>query len=333
MKVLVTGGAGYIGSHTCVELLEENCEVIVVDNFSNSNPSSLDRIQEITGKTPVFYSLDVCDKDALRKVFAEHEIDAVVHFAGLKSPSESVATPLQYYHNNLFGTLLLCEVMAEYGVKKFVFSSTANVYGYADAMPITEDSPLSPTNPYGRSKWMVEELLRDLQASDDEWSIAILRYFNPVGAHVSGLIGESPKGDPNNLMPYIARVAAGEIPELSVFGGDYPTKDGTGVRDYIHVVDLALGHVKTLQMLHSNPGVSIFNLGTGHGFSVLELVDAFEKSSGQSVPFHMVGRRSGDAAVSYADVSRASKELRWKAERSLAQMCEDAWRWQLTLSG
>ena len=328
MRLLVTGGAGYIGSHTCLELLQAGHEVIVVDNLSNSNEESLRRVQELTGKPLVFHRVDLLDREALDAVFAGVEVDAVIHFAGLKAVSESVEIPLRYYHNNITGTLVLCEVMKQHGVKNLVFSSSATVYGDPQTVPITEDFRLGATNPYGRTKWMIEEILRDLHRADPGWNIALLRYFNPVGAHPSGRIGEDPTDIPNNLMPYIAQVAIGKLPELQVFGGDYPTRDGTGVRDYIHVVDLALGHLKALDKLATNPGVVTYNLGTGRGYSVLEVVAAFERASGKQIPYKIVGRRPGDIASCYADPTKARLELGWSATRGIDEMCADTWRWQ-----
>jgi len=330
MKILVTGGAGYIGSHTCLELLNEGYEVVVVDNLSNSKEEALKRVQEITGKTLTFHKVDLLDEKALDDVFAGSPVDAVIHFAGLKAVGESVTIPLSYYHNNVTGTLILCEVMGRYNVKNIVFSSSATVYGDPHKVPITEDFPLSATNPYGRTKLMIEEILRDLHRAENDWNIALLRYFNPVGAHHSGRIGEDPNDIPNNLMPYISQVAIGKLSELSVFGNDYPTSDGTGVRDYIHVVDLALGHLKALEKLTSNPGTVTYNLGTGQGYSVLDMVSAFEKASGKKVPYKIVGRRSGDIAACYADPSFAKEELGWAAEKNLDEMCADAWKWQST---
>lgn len=330
MRVLVTGGAGYIGSHTCVELLNAGHEVIVVDNLCNSKISVLDRVKQIAGRSVSFYDLDVRDKAALSAVFGAHKIDAVIHFAGLKSVGESVAMPLQYYDNNVYGTLVLAQVMAEHDVRNLVFSSSATVYGDPASVPIREDFPLSATNPYGRSKLIVEEMLRDLPIAEPDWHIALLRYFNPVGAHSSGLIGEDPNGIPNNLMPYVAQVAAGKLARLSVFGGDYPTPDGTGVRDYIHVVDLALGHVLALDALADKSGVVTYNLGTGRGYSVLEMVAAFEKASGKAVPYRIVDRRPGDIAACYADAGLAERELGWRAQRDIEVMCADSWRWQTT---
>jgi UDP-glucose 4-epimerase len=328
MKILVTGGAGYIGSHTCIELLNEGHEVVVVDNLSNSKEESLHRVQELTGKSLTFHKVDLRDKAALNAVFKDAAIDSVVHFAGLKAVGESVSIPLSYYDNNINGTLILCEVMAANGVKNIVFSSSATVYGDPHTVPITEDFPLSATNPYGRSKLFIEEILGDLYISDNSWNVALLRYFNPVGAHVSGRIGEDPNDIPNNLMPYVSQVAIGKLEKLSVFGNDYPTPDGTGVRDYIHVVDLALGHVKALEKLTSNPGVVIYNLGTGNGYSVLDMVKAFEKASGKTVAYQIVDRRPGDIATCYANPAKAKQEMGWEATRGIEEMCNDAWRWQ-----
>lgn len=328
MKILVTGGAGYIGSHTCVELLEAGHEVVVIDNLCNSSRISLDRVETITGRAVSFVEGDIRDRAALMPILERGDIDAVIHFAGLKAVGESVEMPLAYYQNNIAGTLTLLEAMAESGVKRLVFSSSATVYGDPDSLPITEDFPLSAANPYGRSKLIIEEMLRDIHAADDAWNISILRYFNPVGAHESGLIGEDPRGIPNNLMPYIAQVASGRLEQLSVFGGDYPTPDGTGVRDYIHVVDLAKGHLAALERLQGNPGLMVHNLGTGKGYSVLEMVRAFEAASNKPVAHQVVDRRPGDIAACYADPGRASRELGWRAERGLEQMCRDTWRWQ-----
>ncbi len=327
--ILVTGGAGYIGSHTCVELLAAGYEVLVVDNFSNSKPEALRRVEEIAGrKLGAFYRADIRDKAALREVFKAHAIDAVIHFAALKAVGESVAKPLMYYDNNIAGTVALAEVMAEAGVKSLVFSSSATVYGDPASVPIREDFPTGPTNPYGRTKWMMEFVLSDLAAADPEWRVALLRYFNPVGAHASGRIGEDPNGLPNNLMPYVSQVAVGRLPQLRVFGGDYPTPDGTGVRDYIHVVDLAVGHVAAVRRLTERQGVLTVNLGTGRGYSVIEVVKAFEKASGRPVPFEIVARRPGDVAQCYAEPGLAERELGWRAERGIDEMCADAWRWQ-----
>lgn len=329
MKILVTGGAGYIGSHTCVELLNENYDVIVLDNLSNSNEESLNRVRRITGKDLAFYKADLLDNEQVRQVFKEHKIDAVIHFAGLKAVGESVEKPLAYYQNNIAGTLHLLDVMREFNVKNLVFSSSATVYGDPASLPIREDFPLSVTNPYGRTKLMIEEILKDLYQSDNTWNIALLRYFNPVGAHESGLIGEDPFDIPNNLMPYISQVAVGTLDQLSVFGDDYDTPDGTGVRDYIHVVDLALGHIKTLPKLFTDPGVVIYNLGTGQGYSVLEMVRAFEAASGKSVAYQITGRRPGDIAACWADPSVAKDEIGWEATRNLDDMCRDTWKWQM----
>jgi UDP-glucose 4-epimerase len=328
MNVLVTGGAGYIGSHTVLELLNKNHQVIVVDNLSNSSKEALRRVTKITGKKPVFYEIDLLDKPELDKVFKKHQIDSVIHFAGYKAVGESVQKPLMYYDNNITSTLYLCELMKKYDVKNIVFSSSATVYGDPHKVPITEDFPLSATNPYGRTKLFIEYILKDLYVADDSWNIALLRYFNPVGAHKSGLIGEDPNDIPNNLMPYISQVAVGKLEKLSVFGDDYPTPDGTGVRDYIHVVDLAIGHLKALEKLQTSPGLVIYNLGTGKGSSVLDMVKAFEKASGKEVPYKIAPRRSGDIATCYADPEKAEKELGWTAKRGIEEMCEDAWRWQ-----
>jgi UDP-glucose 4-epimerase len=327
-KILVTGGAGYIGSHTCVELLLAGYDVVVFDNLCNSRSSVLERVARIAGRQPAFVQGDVRDRVALEQVFAAHAIHAVIHFAGLKAVGESVAEPLRYYDNNVGGSIMLCETMAKFGVRNIVFSSSATVYGDPATVPITEDFPLSATNPYGRSKLMVEQILGDLHVSDPGWRIALLRYFNPVGAHESGLIGEDPNGIPNNLMPFIAQVADGRREQLSVYGNDYPTPDGTGMRDYIHVVDLAIGHLKTLEKLAGAPGVYIYNLGTGRGNSVLEMVDAFEKASGCAIPYRIVARRPGDIAVCFAATDLAATELGWTAQRDIGQMCADTWRWQ-----
>jgi UDP-glucose 4-epimerase len=328
MNILVTGGAGYIGSHTCIELLEAGYGVIVADNLSNSKEESLKRVSRITGKDLVFRKADLLDLGALSSIFEEHAIDAVIHFAGLKAVGESVSQPLRYYHNNVTGTLNLARVMGEHGVKNIVFSSSATVYGEPASVPIREGFPLSATNPYGRSKLMIEEILRDLYVSDPGWNIALLRYFNPVGAHKSGLIGEDPNDIPNNLMPYVSQVAIGKLQVLSVFGNDYPTHDGTGVRDYIHVVDLAIGHLHALRKLEERPGVLTCNLGTGRGYSVLDMVRAFEQASGRKVAYRIAPRRPGDIASCYADPSKALDELGWKASRGIEEMCEDTWRWQ-----
>jgi UDP-glucose 4-epimerase len=328
MRILVTGGAGYIGSHTCVELLNAGYEVIVVDNLSNSKEESIKRVKEITGKQLKFYKVDLLDKNALSSVFKESKIDSVIHFAGLKAVGESVRIPLRYYHNNITGTLMLCEVMKEHKVKNIVFSSSATVYGDPHKVPITEEFPLSVTNPYGRSKLIIEDILRDLYIADNSLNIAILRYFNPVGSHKSGRIGESPNDIPNNLMPYVSQVAVGKLSMLSIFGNDYPTPDGTGVRDYIHVVDLAMGHLYALKKLDDKPGVVTYNLGTGRGYSVLEMVKAFERVSGRSIPYKVISRRPGDIAACFADPSRAKNELGWSADRDIDEMCADVWRWQ-----
>jgi UDP-glucose 4-epimerase len=330
VKILTTGGAGYIGSHTCLELLQAGYDLVVVDNLSNSKMESLKRVQRIAGRSLCFYRVDLLDKAALASVFRSHEIDAVIHFAGLKAVGESTQIPLRYYHNNITGTLILCEVMKEFGVQTIVFSSSATVYGNPQKVPITEDFPLSAINPYGRTKLVIEEILRDVQAAEFGWQIGLLRYFNPVGAHKSGYIGEDPNGIPNNLFPYIAQVAVGKLKKLAVFGNDYPTPDGTGVRDYIHVVDLARGHLRALEKLRTKPGLVIYNLGTGRGYSVLEVVSAFSKACGKPIPYKIVDRRPGDVASSYADPSLAHRELGWVATESLAEMCADAWRWQTT---
>ena len=326
--ILITGGAGYIGSHTLVELLRSGFKLVVIDNLSNSKHEALRRVQRISGKSVAFYQVDVRDRAGLQKVFREHAIAAVIHFAGLKAVGESVAKPLEYYDNNVTGSLVLFEVMVAANVKTLVFSSSATVYGDPASVPIREDFPLSATNPYGRSKLMIEEMLRDLYRADETWRIALLRYFNPVGAHASGLIGEDPNGIPNNLMPIVARVAVGRLPSLSVYGNDYPTKDGTGVRDYIHVVDLALGHLKALNALQQRGGLMTVNLGTGNGYSVLDVVRAFEAASGKRVAYKIAPRRAGDIAACYADPSLAAQLLGWRAERGIDEMCADAWRWQ-----
>lgn len=327
-KVLVTGGAGYIGSHVCVELLEQGYQVVVLDNLSNGSPVALERVQEIAGKSLVFQRGDVRDEALVRQLLGAHGIDAVIHFAGLKAVGESVEQPLEYYDNNVNGALRLFDAMAQEGVRNLVFSSSATVYGDPASNPITEDFPLSATNPYGRSKLMIEEILRDLYVSDASWNISILRYFNPAGAHPSGRIGEHPSGIPNNLMPYIAQTASGLRQQLSVFGGDYPTRDGTGVRDYIHVTDLAKGHIRALAKLADKPGCITHNLGTGTGYSVLEMVAAFEKACGKTIPYAVVPRRPGDIAECYADPARARQDLDWSAQQGLEAMCADAWRWQ-----
>ncbi len=327
MKILVTGGCGYIGSHACVELLENNYEVVIIDNLCNSKREVVDKIEQITNRKVTFYENDVCDSLALERIFSEHKIDAVIHFAGLKAVGESVEKPLLYYRNNIDSTLTLLETMKEFNCKKIVFSSSATVYGSPKSLPIKEDFPLSTTNPYGSTKLMIEDILRDLYTSDNEWSIALLRYFNPIGAHKSGLIGENPNGRPNNLMPYIIRVATGEYPELSVYGDDYDTPDGTGVRDYIHVVDLARGHIKAIEKVLSTKEVDCYNLGTGKGYSVLELVKTFERVNNVKVPYRIVERRPGDIAACYADPSYALKKLGWKAERGIEEMCRDGYNY------
>ncbi|MCD2518892.1 UDP-glucose 4-epimerase GalE [Massilia sp. G4R7] len=330
MKILVTGGMGYIGSHTVVELQQAGHDVVVVDNLSNAVVSVQERVQRITGKTFQFEEADIRDRAAMERIFGDHKVDAVIHFAGLKAVGESVAQPLRYYDNNVNGSVILFETMAKFGVKTIVFSSSATVYGDPASVPIREDFPLSATNPYGRSKLMIEDILRDLAKAEPDWRIALLRYFNPVGAHESGLIGEEPSGIPNNLVPYIAQVANGQREKLSVFGGDYPTPDGTGLRDYIHVVDLAIGHVKTLDRLAREPGIVTYNLGTGRGNSVLEMVRAFEAACGRKIAYQIVDRRPGDVAKCYADPAKAREELGWTAERDVAQMCADVWRYQTT---
>ena len=327
-NILVTGGAGYIGSHTCILLIEAGYNVVVFDNFSNSSIESIKRVEKIVNQSIPVVEGDIRDRDALRGVFKEHKIDAVIHFAGLKAVGESVEQPLRYYDNNIYGTIVLCEVMGEYGCKSIVFSSSATVYGDPHTTPITEDFPLSATNPYGRSKLFVEDMLRDLFVSDSEWKIVLLRYFNPVGAYESGDIGEDPADIPNNLMPYIAQVAVGKREYLSVFGDDYDTDDGTGVRDYIHVMDLADGHVKAIDKIDSFDKVMTINLGTGKGYSVLDVVKAYEKASGKKIPYKIVGRRDGDIAKNYADPTYAKEILGWEAKRGLEEMCEDSWRWQ-----
>lgn len=329
MKLLVTGGAGFIGSHTCVELLNAGHQVVVVDNLSNASETALERVQEITGRSLGFYRVDLLDYDGLCRVFEEHEFDAAVHFAALKAVGESVEKPLEYYHNNITGTIHLLDVMRKKGVKKLVFSSSATVYGEDNVPPLKEDMPRGDaTNPYGRTKLIMEQVMEDVYHADREWNFIFLRYFNPVGAHPSGRIGEDPTGIPTNLMPYVTQVAVGKHPYLRVWGDDYDTPDGTPIRDYIHVVDLAIGHVRAIEKLQENPGLEIYNLGTGRGNSVLEVVRAFEEASGREIPYKIMDRRPGDLPVSYADVSKAERELGWKAERDLVQMCADAWRWQ-----
>ena len=329
MSILVTGGAGYIGSHTCIELLEAGYDVVVVDNLYNSSEEALNRVKKITGKELKFYEADILDKEALNHIFTTEKIDSVIHFAGLKAVGESVAKPLEYYNNNITGTINLCEVMKKHNVKNIVFSSSATIYGTPAFVPITEQCPKGTcTNPYGWTKWMIEQILTDLHTSDKEWNVILLRYFNPIGAHESGLIGEDPKGIPNNLMPYITQVAVGKLEKLGVFGNDYDTHDGTGVRDYIHVVDLAVGHVKAIEKLSDKAGVLTYNLGTGNGYSVLDMVKAFSKACGHDIPYEIKPRRAGDIASCYADPSLAQKELGWTATKTLDDMCADSWRWQ-----
>lgn len=329
MKILVTGGAGYIGSHTCVELLDAGYDVVVVDNLYNASAKSIDRIKEITGKDLTFYEADILDYDKMDEIFAKEQVDCVIHFAGLKAVGESVAKPLEYYKNNISGTLTLCEAMRKNGCKNIIFSSSATVYGDPAFIPITEECPKgTPTNPYGWTKHMIEQILTDFHTADSEWNVILLRYFNPIGAHKSGLIGEDPKGIPNNLLPYVAQVAIGKLPCLGVFGDDYDTPDGTGVRDYIHVVDLAVGHVKAINKITENPGVKIYNLGTGNGYSVLDVVKAFSKACGHDVPYEIKPRRPGDISTCYSDASLAKKELGWEAQYGIDEMCADSWRWQ-----
>jgi UDP-glucose 4-epimerase len=329
MTILVTGGAGYIGSHTCVELLNAGYDVVVLDNLYNASEKAVERVKQITGRELVFYNADVCDRAAVTKIFDEQKIDAVIHFAGYKAVGESVHKPIEYYTNNIDGTLILTDVMRAHGCKNFIFSSSATVYGDPAFVPITEECPKGKcTNPYGWTKWMIEQILTDIHTADPEWNVILLRYFNPIGAHKSGLIGEDPKGIPNNLLPYIAQVAIGKLNCLGVFGNDYDTPDGTGVRDYIHVVDLARGHVKAIEKLAANDGVSIYNLGTGHGYSVLQVVAAFEKACGHKIKYEIKPRRDGDIAQCYCDPSRAERELGWKAEYGIEEMCADSWNWQ-----
>ncbi|MCD8390565.1 MAG: UDP-glucose 4-epimerase GalE [Firmicutes bacterium] len=330
MTILVTGGAGYIGSHTCVELLNGGYDVVVLDNLSNASEKCLDAVKEITGKSLKFYKADMLDYEATEKVFKENKIDSVIHFAGLKAVGESTQKPLYYYHNNITGTLHILDLMKKYGVKNIIFSSSATVYGTPKTVPITEDFPLSTTNPYGSTKLFIEQILTDVQKANPDMSVVLLRYFNPIGAHKSGLMGEDPKGIPNNLLPYIAQVAVGKLEKVHVFGNDYPTKDGTGVRDYIHVVDLAVGHVKALEKRTDVPGVHIYNLGTGNGYSVLDIINAFSAACGKNLPYQLDPRRPGDIAECYANAQKAKNELGWTAERTLAEMCEDSWRWQST---
>ena len=329
MRILVTGGAGYIGSHTCVELLNEGYEVVIVDNLYNANKKAVDRVEEITGKKVTFYEADICDKEAMDAIFDKEDVQAVIHFAGLKAVGESVAKPWEYYENNIAGTLTLVDVMRKHNVKNIIFSSSATVYGDPAIIPITEECPKGQcTNPYGWTKSMLEQILTDIQKADPEWNVVLLRYFNPIGAHKSGTIGENPNGIPNNLMPYITQVAVGKLKELGVFGNDYDTPDGTGVRDYIHVVDLAKGHVKALKKLEDKSGLSIYNLGTGKGYSVLDIVKNFEAATGVKIPYVIKARRPGDIATCYSDASKAEKELGWKAENGIREMCADSWKWQ-----
>lgn len=329
MSILVTGGAGYIGSHTCVELLNQGYEVVVLDNLCNSSREALKRVTEITGKEVIFYEADIADREALDRIFSEQKIDSVIHFAGLKAVGESVSKPIEYYRNNVSGTLVLCDAMRAHGIKKMVFSSSATVYGNPHTVPITEDFPLSVTNPYGRSKLILEDMLRDIAIADPEWKIILLRYFNPIGAHISGKIGEDPKGVPNNLLPYVAQVAIGKLECVGVFGNDYDTPDGTGVRDYIHVVDLAKGHIKAIERLAAmDRAIAVYNLGTGRGYSVLEVIKNYEKASQRMINYTIKPRRTGDIAICYADTTLAGKELGWKAEKGIQEMCQDSWRWQ-----
>lgn len=329
MAILVTGGAGYIGSHTCVELLNAGYEAVVLDNLSNSSEKSLERVKQITGKEVAFYKGDILDRGILDKIFAENKIECCIHFAGLKAVGESVQKPWEYYHNNIAGTLTLVDAMRAHGCKNIIFSSSATVYGNPAQIPITEECPKGQcTNPYGWTKSMLEQILTDIQKADTQWNVILLRYFNPIGAHKSGLIGENPNGIPNNLMPYITQVAVGKLKELGVFGNDYDTPDGTGVRDYIHVVDLAVGHVKALKKIEENAGLCIYNLGTGQGYSVLDIVKNFEKANGVQIPYSIKPRRAGDIATCYSNADKAEKELGWKAENGILQMCEDSWRWQ-----
>ncbi len=329
MAILVTGGAGYIGSHTVVEIQNAGYDVVVVDNLSNSNEKSLDRVKAITGKAVTFYKADILDREALEEIFEKEDITACIHFAGLKAVGESVAKPWEYYQNNIAGTLVLVDVMRKHGCKNIIFSSSATVYGDPAIIPITEECPKGTcTNPYGWTKSMLEQILSDMQAADPEWNVILLRYFNPIGAHKSGTIGENPNGIPNNLMPYITQVAVGKRPELGVFGNDYDTHDGTGVRDYIHVVDLAIGHLKALQKIEQKPGLGIYNLGTGTGYSVLDVVKNFEAATGVKIPYAIKERRPGDIATCYADAAKAKRELNWEAQYGIKEMCEDSWRWQ-----
>ena len=329
MAILVTGGAGYIGSHTCVELLNAGYDVVIADNLYNASEKAVDRVKQITGKDLKFYKADIRDKEAMNEIFEKEEIESVIHFAGLKAVGESVVKPLEYYENNIAGTLVLCDVMRNHGVKNIIFSSSATVYGDPAFIPITEECPKGTcTNPYGWTKWMLEQILTDLHTADPEWNVVLLRYFNPIGAHKSGTMGENPNGIPNNLMPYITQVAVGKLKELGVFGDDYDTPDGTGVRDYIHVVDLAVGHVKALKKIEENAGLCIYNLGTGHGYSVLDIVKNFEAATGVKIPYTIKPRRPGDIATCYCDPSKAKRELGWEAQYGIKEMCADSWRWQ-----
>ena len=330
MAVLVTGGAGYIGSHTCLELLNQNYEVVVIDNLSNSSAKSIERVEKITGRNLKFYKIDLLDQKSVENVFKNEHIEAVIHFAGLKVVGKSIENPIEYYQNNVTATLILCDIMKNYGVKDIVFSSSATVYGEPVFLPITEDCPVGKiTNPYGQTKAVIEQILKDIYISDNEWNIVLLRYFNPIGAHISGMIGEDTKGTPNNLLPYITKVAMGELECINIFGNDYDTPDGTGVRDYIHVVDLALGHIKALKKIKEKKGVLTYNLGTGKGYTVMQVIHTFEKVCGKKLKYEIKPRRKGDVAVCYADVSKAKSELGWEAEYDIERMCEDAWRWQL----
>lgn len=330
MKILVTGGTGYIGSHTCIELINNGYEVIIIDNFYNSNIEVLNRIQKITNKTITFYQTDLLNKESIEKIFHQHDITAVIHFAGYKAVGESVHKPLEYYNNNITGTLNLCDVMRKNDVKNLIFSSSATVYGEAAQIPITEKCPKgTATNPYGWTKWMLEQMLTDLCTADPDWNIILLRYFNPIGAHKSGLIGEDPNGIPNNLLPYIAQVAIGKLKSVGVFGNDYNTPDGTGIRDYIHVLDLAVGHVKAIKKLLDQPGITAYNLGTGRGYSVLQVIAAFENACGHKIPYNIQPRRTGDVAVCYANCDKAKVELNWEAQFGIDEMCADSWNWQV----
>lgn len=329
MAILVTGGAGYIGSHTCVELLDAGYEVVVLDNLSNSSEKSLDRVRDLTGKTVKFYKGDILDREILNQIFENEKIDSCIHFAGLKAVGESVAMPWEYYQNNIAGTLVLVDVMRQHNCKNIIFSSSATVYGDPTQIPITEECPKGQcTNPYGWTKSMLEQILMDIQKADKEWNVILLRYFNPIGAHKSGTMGENPNGVPNNLMPYVTQVAVGKLKELGVFGNDYATPDGTGIRDYIHVVDLAIGHVKAVQKVEENPGLKVYNLGTGHGYSVMDIIKNFEEANGVQIPYVIKDRRPGDIAICYCDPHKAKIELGWEAQFGIREMCEDSWRWQ-----